>query len=101
MGKPDPDDDQKPKPKPWKSLMVGLPFQIVAFDDKEFKYVTPYMTIRDIVGLWGATPTRESVLADHVNLAQYRDTFPTWDKKLRKKMRKAARVSQPTHKNWR
>ena len=72
----------------------------MAFDE-EFKYVTPYMTIRDIVGLWGATPTRESVLNDHVDLAQYRDTFPTWDKKLRKKMRKAARVSQPTHKNWR
>lgn len=95
VGKPDPDDDEKPKPKPWKSLMVGLPFQIVAFDDKEFYYVTPYMTIRDIVGLWGRTPTRESVLANHVNLNQYRDTFPTWTKELRKKMRKAAGVRPP------
>ena len=95
VGKPDPDDDQKPKPKPWKSLMVGLPFQIVAFDDKEFKYVTPYMTISDIVGLWGRTPTRESVLANHVDLARYRNTFPTWTKKLRKAMRKAAGVRPP------
>ena len=96
MGKPDPDDDEKPKPKPWKSLMLGLPFQIVAFDDEEFYYVTPYMTIRDIVGLWGCTPTRESVLADHVDLARYRGTFPTWNKKLRKKMRKAAGVRPPS-----
>ena len=55
-----------------------------------------YVTIRDIVGLWGATPTRESVLADHVDLARYRGTFPTWSKKLRKKMRKAAGVRPPS-----
>ena len=53
------------------------------------------LTIRDIVGLWGPTPTRESVLANHVDLARYRNTFPTWNKKLRKAMRKAAGVRPP------
>ena len=47
------------------------------------------------LGLWGRTPTRESVLANHVDLNQYRDTFPTWTKELRKKMRKAAGVRPP------